>query len=134
MVANFNRSSTRGLQVPLRIPNNVSAELFLVNSELDLLVTTANDALDAHKFGAKGILKVTQNMLKKACPDYCPSTSTENDTLCKSGEIDGTAFRAECNKCRVSQFSASGFFSGEIQVSITDSGFIPISVLIPAMT
>ena len=113
----------------IRIPNSkLSPALFRRGSDLDVMVAVSDDAVQNRKFGADATLNVTWQLLRKACPDYKACMVTvgadgclQPSLLCKSGEGDGHPYRFDCANCRVSQFSRSGFFTGEI---------VPISALL----
>jgi hypothetical protein len=106
------------------VPNTsrkLSPALLQRGSDLDQMVSVADEATRQHKFGAEATLNVTWELLKQACPDYeaCMITTTVQGTLapsvmCTSGQTDGRPYRFDCQTCRVSQFSRGGFFTGEI--------------------
>ena len=60
-------------------------------------------------------------MAYRLCPDYRPGRAIDLDVACGSGETDGVAFRHECRKCIVGQFSTSGEFFGDL-VSSSEAG------------
>jgi hypothetical protein len=78
------------------------------------MVDAADAALLKHTFAAPIVVAVTRDLIHKACPNYEASHCYANDTLCSSGEQEGHPYRFDCKDCRVSQFSHSGFFTGEI--------------------
>jgi len=98
--------------MPVRIPNLVSRELLRKDSDLDKMVTIAANAVDLKQFGADSTLKITRHLLHQACSSYAPCDYDK--LICHSGQRDGKPIQQECLHCRVSDFSASGFYSGEI--------------------
>ena len=93
-----------------RLPRN----LFQLGSDIDKMVDAADAALLKHAFIASTVVSVTRDLIHKSCPDYEASHCNKDDVLCSSGEKDGHPCRFDCKDCRVSQFSPSGFFTGEI--------------------
>jgi hypothetical protein len=107
-----------GIQLSRR-SSQLPVELRQKNSDLDVLITLAGDAVDAGHFGAASQVRVTRRVIRQNCSSYRPSNAEENSVLCGSGEKDGTPIRGnECFNCRAGQFSASGFFAGDL-ISIT---------------
>jgi hypothetical protein len=110
--------------MPIRLPRTTSQlprDLFRKDSDLDVMVSVADDAATQCKFGAEATVNVAWQMLKRACPDYKATMLTINDQnqvgvsiLCASGERDARPFRFECQFCRVSQFSVNGVFTGDL--------------------
>ena len=94
--------------------SHLPRELFRRDSDLDQLITIAGDSAADGTFGAAATVAVTRGMLHKLCPDYRPGQAINLDVLCGSGEADGVAFRPECKKCIVGQFSTSGAFLGDL--------------------
>jgi len=89
-------------------------ELFRRGSDLDQLITIAGDSAADSTFGAAATVAVTRGMLHRLCPDYRPGRAINLDVLCGSGEANSVAFRPECKKCIVGQFSTSGAFLGDL--------------------
>jgi len=98
--------------MPMLIPNGVSRELLRKDSDLDKMVTIAADAVEHNRFGADSTLKITRLLLRQACPNY--ATCDYDPLICHSGQKDGQPLQKECLRCRVSDFSSSGYYSGEI--------------------
>lgn len=93
-----------------RLPRN----LFQLGSDIDKMVDAADAAFLKHAFVAPIVIAVTRDLIHKSCPSYEPSNCHTGDTLCGSGEQDGHPYRFDCKDCIVSQFSRSGFFTGEV--------------------
>jgi hypothetical protein len=90
-------------------------ELVQRNSNVDLLITLAGDSATNRTFGFESMVKTTRHVIRQHCSGYQPSSQSPFDILCKSGESDGNPSRGSlCFNCRVSQFSANGFFTGEM--------------------
>ena len=86
----------------------------LVDRESDLvkLIVFAGDlsAIDPHR---GPVVAKTQELLRRGCRNYRPSTGGD-DLLCRSGEETGRPYRGEaCSRCIVGQFSRSLFFVGQ---------------------
>lgn len=91
------------------------AELVNRRSDLDVLITLAGDGVDNRTYGFESTVRVARRVLRQNCSSYRPSQDHPNDVLCGSGEKDGEpVLGSTCFKCRVSQFSQNGFFTGEV--------------------
>jgi hypothetical protein len=100
-------------------------ELFQRDSDLDVLITIAGNAAAKRSFAFTSTVKTTRKLLRNDCPNYLPSLSSPNEVLCRSGEEDGTPYRAgsDCFRCRAAQFSANGLFIGEMTTSSAPDQF-----------
>ena len=94
----------------------LSHELSRTNSNLDRFITVAGVSADNKTFGFRENVRTAQQLIKIQCSSYSPSqVSDRNAILCSSGEDDGNPrCGSTCFKCRAGQFSASGFFTGEM--------------------
>jgi hypothetical protein len=85
-----------------------------ISRETKLLALKAWDAFTAKQFGSGTTMVVVRKQLSKACSDY-HSSGVDNGPICDSGERDGTPKKQACLQgCFMSQFSTSGYFTGEI--------------------
>ena len=104
----------RGIALPRRA-DQLPIELTQRNSDIDVMITIAGDSTERRTFGFQSTLKVTRRLIHQNCDSYRPSTTSVDAVLCRSGEDTGNPSRgATCFKCRASQFSASGLFTGEV--------------------
>jgi hypothetical protein len=95
--------------------NRLPAELRQRNSDLDVMITLAGDAAEKRSFGFDATVKTTRRLIRQNCPSYRPSTSSDFDILCRSGEDTGDPYcGSKCYMCRAGQFTASGMFTGEV--------------------
>lgn len=97
------------------IARPLPAELLEKGSDLHQLVTIAGDLSAQRTEGANALANKARTLLHNACPSYKKSFDPERVFHCASGERDGKPIRPECTRCIVSQFSANGFFVGDIQ-------------------
>jgi hypothetical protein len=90
-------------------------ELCTPGSDLDVLLNEIEEPGAEKRINFRTAIRQIRHSVHNMCPQYRPSLAHKNDCLCRSGEISGQPFRgAKCLECRVSQFSPSGFFTGEI--------------------
>ena len=91
-------------------------ELTRPNSDIDVFLTVAGDSADKRTFGFQQNIKTAQYLMKRNCGFYGPSEASDsNAILCSSGEADGSPrCGSACFVCHAGQFSASGFFTGEM--------------------
>jgi hypothetical protein len=110
---------SKGVLTPRRV-NQLPYELTHLNTTLDRFITIASDSADRRTFGFRANVSTAQQMIKRQCGFYGPSQASDsNAILCSSGETDGNPrCGSHCFKCLAGQFSASGFFTGEM----TDAG------------
>jgi hypothetical protein len=101
-------------QVHRRRTDQLPRELTQVNSDLDVFIRIAGESADHKTFGFQSNTNLARRLIKQQCGEYRPAKNDRNRLLCHSGELDGTPKRGDtCLACRVSQFSRSGFFTGE---------------------
>jgi hypothetical protein len=88
-------------------------ELVDRQSDLGKLIVFAGDLSVIDPIRSPTVVK-TQDLLRRACRNYRPSTG-EDDLLCRSGEETGHPYRGRaCAQCTVGQFSETMFFVGSL--------------------
>lgn len=107
--------NSKGVRTPRHV-SQLPKELTRPNSNIDVFITVAGESADNRTFGFRDNVRTAQQLILRQCHLYQPSeVSDSNAILCSSGEDDGNPRRgSDCFKCRAGQFSAGGFFTGEM--------------------